>query len=148
MTYKGRYKVKNYKKYKGDPTKVIYRSSWERSVFRYLDGNDDILEWNSESYVIPYLCRTDNRMHRYFVDIYFRYKNGKRFLVEIKPKYQTVPPKKPKRQTKKYLSEVNTYLKNVSKWEAASKWANDRGYHFQVWHEDTLREIGIKILKG
>ena len=148
MTYKGRYKVKNYKKYKGDTTKVIYRSSWERSVFRYLDGNDDILEWNSESYVIPYLCRTDNRMHRYFVDIYFRYKNGKRFLVEIKPKYQTVPPKKPKRQTKKYLSEVNTYLKNVSKWEAANKWANDRGYHFQVWHEDTLREIGIKILKG
>ena len=148
MTYKGRYKVKNYKKYKGDPTKVIYRSSWERSVFRYLDGNDDILEWNSESYVIPYLCRTDNRMHRYFVDIYFRYKNGKRFLVEIKPKYQTVPPKKPKRQTKKYLSEVNTYLKNVSKWEAANKWANDRGYYFQVWHEDTLREIGIKILKG
>tara|TARA_B100000683_G_C12509770_1_gene560273 strand:+ start:8289 stop:8735 length:447 start_codon:yes stop_codon:yes gene_type:complete len=148
MTYKGRYKVKNYKKYKGDPTKVIYRSSWERAVFRYLDGNEDILEWNSESYVIPYRCRTDNRMHRYFVDIYFKYKNGKKFLVEIKPKYQTVPPKKPKRQTKKYLAEVNTYLKNVSKWEAADRWAKDRGYHFQVWHEDTLRQIGVKILKG
>ena len=148
MTYKGRYKVKNYKKYKGDSTKVVYRSSWERAVFRYLDGNDDVLEWNSESYVIPYRCRTDNRMHRYFVDIYFKYKNGKRFLVEIKPKYQTVPPKKPKRQTKKYLSEVNTYLKNVSKWEAAKKWSEDRGYHFQVWHEDTLKQIGVKILKG
>jgi len=29
MTYKGRYTVKNPKKYDGDPTKVVYRSLWE-----------------------------------------------------------------------------------------------------------------------
>ena len=148
MVYKGRYRVKNYKKYRGDPTKVIYRSSWERAVFRYLDANDDVIEWNSESFVIPYRCRTDNRVHRYFVDIYLLHKNGKKYLVEIKPKFQTVPPKKPKRKTKKYLNEVKTYVKNMSKWEAAEKWSIDRGYKFQIWTEDTLTNMGIKILKG
>tara|TARA_B100000287_G_scaffold176439_1_gene166428 strand:- start:1197 stop:1643 length:447 start_codon:yes stop_codon:yes gene_type:complete len=148
MVYKGRYRVKNSRKYRGDPTKVIYRSSWERAVFRYLDANDDILEWNSESFVIPYVCRTDNRRHRYFVDIYLKHRNGLKLLVEIKPKFQTVPPKKPKRQTKKYLNEVKVYAKNISKWEAAQKWAINRGYKFQIWTEDTLDSLGVKILKG
>tara|TARA_B100001113_G_scaffold267163_1_gene221952 strand:- start:5297 stop:5560 length:264 start_codon:yes stop_codon:yes gene_type:complete len=87
-------------------------------------------------------------MHRYFVDIYLLHKNGKKYLVEIKPKFQTVPPKTPKRKTKKYLNEVKTYVKNMSKWEAAEKWSIDRGYKFQIWTEDTLTNMGIKILKG
>ena len=34
-SYKGKYKVINYKKYIGDPTTVVYRSLWERKVMRY-----------------------------------------------------------------------------------------------------------------
>jgi hypothetical protein len=148
MAYKGKYKVKNPEKYKGDPTKVIFRSLWERNTFRFLDENDDIVEWNSEEVVIPYRCKTDNRIHRYYIDLYFKGKNGKKYLIEIKPKKETVPPKEPKRKTKRYVTEVMTYIKNQSKWEAAHSFAQERGYVFQVWHEDTLRGLGIKILKG
>ena len=148
MTYKGRFKPKNIKKYKGDPTKIVYRSLWERNTFRFLDENSDILEWNSEEVIIPYRCKTDNRIHRYFVDVYFKAKNGKKYLIEIKPKNQTVPPKQPQRKTKRYLKEVMTYVKNTSKWEAAKAYSLDRGYEFQIWREDTLRSLGIKVLKG
>ncbi len=69
-------------------------------------------------------------------------------LVEIKPKSQTVPPQRPARQTKKYVTEVMTYIKNESKWIAASKYATERGYHFEIWHEDILKSLGIKLLTG
>ncbi|MAI17819.1 MAG: head completion protein [Marinovum sp.] len=148
MTYKGRYKVKNIGKYKGNHKEVVYRSSWERAVFRFLDGNDGVSEWSSEEYVIPYRCSTDKRVHRYFVDIYFKDAQGQKWLVEIKPKKQTVPPAKPKRKTKRYLNEVLTYMKNESKWKAANNWCVERGYKFAIWHEDTLKKLGIKILRG
>jgi len=148
MAYRGKYRVKNPKKYKGDSTNVVFRSLWERHTFRWLDENDEIVEWNSEEVVILYLCKTDKKYHRYFIDIYFKARNGKKYLIEIKPKNQTLPPKQPARKTKRYVTEVMTYIKNQSKWEAAQAFAMDRGYIFQVWHEDTLNGLGIKILKG
>ena len=69
-------------------------------------------------------------------------------MVEIKPKSQTKPPKKPSRQTKKYINEVMTYVKNEAKWKAAQKYAQDRGYHFEIWTEDTLKSLGMKLLTG
>ena len=54
MSYKGRFKPKHYKKYKGDPTKVIYRSMWELRFMKYCDKNPSILEWSSEEIIIPY----------------------------------------------------------------------------------------------
>lgn len=146
MAYSGRYRVKNPKKYEGDFNKVKYRSLWERQTFKWLDNNPGIIGWSSEEVVIPYRCKTDGKVHRYFVDLFIRTKDGKIFLIEIKPKKQTLPPKKPGRKTKRYLTEVLTYAKNQSKWEAATAYANKYGMTFEVWHEDTLRSFGIKIL--
>jgi hypothetical protein len=73
--------------------------------------------------------------------------NGEIILVEIKPKKQTVPPKAA-RKTKKHLNEVTTYIKNTSKWNAAQQYAKHKGWKFQIWTEDTLRNLGIKVLKG
>lgn len=146
MAYSGRYIVKNPKKYEGDFNKVKYRSLWERQAFKWLDNNLGVVGWSSEEVVVPYRCKTDGKVHRYFVDLFIRTKNGKVFLIEIKPKKQTLPPKKPSRKTKRYLSEVMTYAKNQSKWEAATAYANKYGMTFEVWHEDTLRSFGIKIL--
>lgn len=148
MAYKGKYKVRNPDKYVGDHTKVIYRSLWERQCFKFCEDSSDIVAWNSEEMIIPYRCKTDNRMHRYFVDLVIKTSNGEIILVEIKPKKQTVPPKKPARQSKKYIKEVMTYAKNQSKWEAAHAYAQKNGYKFQVWTEDTLKALGIKIIKG
>ena len=146
MAYSGRYTVKNPKKYEGDFNKVKYRSLWERQAFKWLDNNLGVVGWSSEEVVVPYRCKTDGKVHRYFVDLFIRTKNGKVFLIEIKPKKQTLPPKKPSRKTKRYLSEVMTYAKNQSKWEAATAYANKYGMTFEVWNEDTLRSFGIKIL--
>ena len=38
MPYSGKFTPKNPSKYRGDPTNIIYRSSWERRVMNYLDN--------------------------------------------------------------------------------------------------------------
>ena len=144
-TLKGKYKVKNPKKYAGDPTKVIYRSSWERQLMRWCDANPAVEKWGSETVVIPYICQTDNKPHRYFMDFVVKI-NGKTTLIEVKPHSQTLPPKKPKRKTKKYINEVMTYVKNQSKWAAAEAYAENRGWQFRVYTENELRRLGLRIL--
>ena len=146
MTYSGRYSVQNTAKYQGDPTRVFFRSLWERQVFRFLDANPDVKAWVSEEIVIPYVCKTDNRVHRYFVDLKITMANGQTYLIEIKPKSQTVPPTQPKRKTAKYITEVMQYVKNSCKWSAANQYAVKMGWKFEVWTEDTLKGLGIRLL--
>ena len=147
MAYSGRYKPKNIKKYEGNVSSIKYRSLWERQVMRWLDSNPSVIGWNSEEVVVRYRCKTDGKIHRYFTDLFIRMKDGKCFLIEIKPKNQTVPPKQKSRKSKKYLREVMTYAKNISKWEAATEFANRNGMTFQIWNEDTIKGLGIKLLK-
>jgi len=146
MSYHGRYSVKNPSKYDGDSSRVCFRSLWERQTFRWLDENPDILKWSSEEVIIPYICKTDGRPHRYFVDLKLTFKDGRVFLIEIKPKKETKIPIQPKKKSRRYVTEVLTYVKNQSKWEAATEFANNRGYEFQVWTEDTLKNLGIRLL--
>ena len=145
MSYKGKYKVRCPYKYKGDPTKVIYRSLWELKFMKYCDSNINILEWGSEEMYVWYRSPVDNRPHRYFPDFYIKAKesNGqiKKYIIEVKPKKQTAPPAKPKRQTKGYLREAFEYARNQAKWKAANEWCIDRGFEFKVLTE---KELGIK----
>jgi len=147
MAYRGKFTPKNPQKYVGDVKGIVYRSLWERNTFRWIDANSNIVAWNSEEVVVPYICGTDNKVHRYYMDLWFKTRDGKTYIVEIKPKKQTQPPKDPKRKTRRYIKESLTYIKNQSKWEAASEFAADRGWHFQVWTEDTLKSMGIKIIR-
>ena len=144
MAYSGKYQPSFPKKYKGDPTNIIYRSLWERKFMRYCDLNENILEWGSEEIIVPYRSPVDRRVHRYFPDSYIKIKESnniiKKYLIEIKPKKQTVPPKKPQRQTKGYLKEAYEYAKNQSKWAAAREYCADRGWEFKVITEI---ELGI-----
>ena len=68
MSYKGKYKIKNLKKYRGDPTKITYRSLWEKKFMNYCEGNPMVIEWSSEEIVVPYKSPIDKRIHRYFPD--------------------------------------------------------------------------------
>lgn len=148
MAYSGRYKVKNFAKYEGDPDKVTYRSSWEKACFVWCDQNPSVKKWSSEEVVVPYLWDIDKRMHRYFVDLKVTFNDGKTILVEIKPEKETAPPKRPDK-SKRYIGEAMTYVKNMNKWEAANSYAKDRGWDFQVWTEETLYSMGIlKKLKA
>ena len=142
MSYSGRFKPKNYKKYKGDPTKVFYRSLWERRFMVYCDNNPNILEWGSEEIIIPYKSPLDKKVHRYFPDFFVKYKNssGKiiREIIEVKPKRHLSQPKEPKRKTKRYLGEVNTYIINPAKFKAAEEFCKDRKLGFRILTEEHL----------
>lgn len=146
MAYKGRWQPTNRDKYEGDPTKIVFRSLWERAAFKWVDSNPKIRSWNSEEVVIPYVG-IDGRYHRYYMDLKLVWEDGSTTLVEIKPAKQTKPPKKPKRQTKRYLAEVKTFATNASKWEAAKDYAESRGWKFEIWTENHLRNLGMKIYK-
>jgi|TARA_R110000822_G_scaffold48453_10_gene127637 hypothetical protein len=142
MAYSGKYKVKNIAKYKGDYTNVIFRSNWEKVCFKWCDQNDSILEWSSEETIIPYFYEVDKRVHRYFMDLRFKTKDGKTYLVEIKPHKQTLVPKNPNK-SKRYITESLTYIKNRCKWKAAESYSKDRGWHFEIWTEHTLQKMGL-----
>ncbi len=144
--YQGKFKPKNPHKYAGNPNEIIYRSSWELSVMAWCDSQPNVISWSSEELVLPYLCETDGRYHRYFIDFTITLSSGKVYWVEIKPKKHTQPPKKPKKQTTRYINEIMTYAKNQAKWRAANEAALKVGATFSVWTEETLNAMGIKIL--
>jgi hypothetical protein len=142
MAYSGKFNPKNPKKYVGDPTNIIYRSSWECKVMSWLDRNPDIVSWASEELTIPYISPVDGRYHRYFPDFLVKVRNKdgnmKTLLIEIKPKKQTTEPVKKKRVTKQYINEVTTWGVNQAKWKAAEEYSADRGWEFMVLTEDHL----------
>lgn len=136
---RGQFKPKNPAKYKGDHTKIYYRSSWELRAMVNLDADKDVLEWSSEEVVVPYKSPLDGRFHRYFVDLWVRNKDGC-YLIEIKPLHETVPPQPSKKRTKRYINEVARYAVNDAKWKAAKEYCRSKGWQFQLMTE---RELGI-----
>ena len=145
MAYKGKFRPKIPNKYKGDYTNIIYRSLWELKFMKYCDSNQNILEWGSEDFFIPYKSPIDNRYHRYFPDFYIKVRENsgqiKKYIIEIKPKKQCIEPKVQKRKTKGYVYEVYEYAKNQAKWKAATEYCKDRRLEFKVLTEN---ELGIK----
>ena len=103
------------------------------------------MEWGSEEFWIPYLSPVDNRVHRYFPDFIIKVKESsedvKTYVIEVKPKKQTMPPKQKSRVTKSYLYEAKTYAVNQAKWKAAKEFCADRLIEFKIITED---ELGIK----
>jgi hypothetical protein len=142
MAYSGRFIPKNPQKYVGDPTNIIYRSSWEVKVMSWLDRNDDIISWQSEETIVPYKSPVDGKWHRYFPDFIVKVKTKdnklKTMMLEVKPKKQTQPPEPRKRVTKQYIQEVSTWGVNQSKWKAATEYCLDRGWEFKILTEDHL----------
>ena len=140
---KSLFKPSHPKKYKGAPTNIICRSSWERRFCNWCDLNESILEWGSEEFWIPYRA-PDGKVRRYFPDFIIKVKenNGdvKTYVIEVKPKKQTRPPKKKKNVTKSYLYECKTYAVNQAKWKAANEWCADRRIEFKIITE---RELGL-----
>jgi hypothetical protein len=133
-------------KYQGDPTKIVYRSSWERKAFKWCDLNSNILKWASEEFSIRYFNPATGKHHRYYPDLIVTMKETtgeiKKYVIEIKPYRQTNPPvQSPKKKTKTFINESITYQKNLAKWTAAEAWCKDRGLIFMLVTE---RELGIK----
>ena len=142
---KSKYKPIHPKKYQGNPNNIICRSSWERKFCQWCDRKENVISWASEEISIPYVSPKDNRIHKYYPDFLIKVKeNNNRiqtYVVEVKPKKQTLPPKKRKRVTKSYIYECTTYAVNQAKWKAASEFCKDNRINFKIVTED---ELGIK----
>lgn len=143
MSYKGKYKPENPKKYKGDPTNIVYRSLWERKFMRYCDLNESVNQWQSEEFWIPYKSPLDGKIHRYFPDFFVKYKDSKgntrTVVIEIKPKKEVLMPEQnPKRRTKAWANKVQTWVVNQAKWKAAKEFCDDRKYEFRIMTEEDL----------
>ena len=140
--YQGIFKPRNPKKYKGDYTNIVYRSSWELRLMSYFDMHQDVIWWSSEERIIPYVSPVDGKVHRYFPDflICVKKKDEKQqtIMIEVKPLTQTKEPVKRDKINKKYIQEVFTWGVNQSKWKAAEEYCKDRGWQFKVMTE---REI-------
>lgn len=141
MAYKTKYNPKNKSKYIGNPTKIICRSLWERRVCKYLDENKNIIRWGSEEIAIPYYSPVDKKVHRYYPDFIVEKKtpNGvETLIIEVKPKKQTMEPERKKKKKSTYIKECMTYSVNESKWKAANKLCEEKGWNFVILTEDHI----------
>lgn len=159
----GRYIPEHPEKWKGNINDIIFRSGWEYKCCRYFDNNPNIIAVSSEEFPlynengtytivrgIPYWNPVKERMARYFVDFWIKYKNSNgviiEALIEVKPFKQTMPPKMTKtktgRTTKKreqrFLQEQITYMVNCAKWETAKKFAKQNNMIFIIITEKDL----------
>lgn len=140
MPYQGLFRPRFPEKYLGNVDNIVYRSSWEHRFFKYCDTTPGVLRWASEEFHIPYLSPLDNRVHRYFPDVWMETRTpaGPRaFLIEIKPHNQT-QLRQTTRKTRKYLREAQIVAVNHAKWAAAEAFCRERGWTFQVLTEHEL----------
>lgn len=148
MAYKSKYIPVHKDKYKGNPQKIVCRSNWERAFCKFLDRTKTVKWWCSEEIFVRYFCTTDNKWHRYFPDFIVEFDNGKTYMIEIKPEKQKNPPVPPKRKTRRYLKECKTWEKNKCKWIHANRFCKKNGWIFQVWTENELKKLGLRINGG
>ena len=139
---KGKFEPRNPEKYKGDPDKINYRSSYELAVMDWCDKTPSVLEWAAETTIVPYFDPVKNKKRRYIVDLWIKYRhiNGEIVteLVEIKPMNQVQAPSRGRKKKSSYDAEVATYATNQAKWQHAQKYAEERGWGFRVITENSI----------
>jgi hypothetical protein len=154
---------------------IICRSSWEFKLARWCDLSDNVIRWGCEVVSIQYadpggvdleMCRKYNinpldpsvwPIKNYYIDFYIEFvdvnydgnpENIRKVLVEVKPLYQTYPPKMLDDNAKlkdknKFNKDTKTFLTNDAKWKTATKYAELNGVEFSVWTENTLKKLGV-----
>jgi hypothetical protein len=138
----GPYTVKNTAKYvgKGVPR---YRSGWELSFMRFLDNNDSVMQWASESIQIPYRNPVTGKQSIYIPDFLVTYRTRNNTLIaeviEIKPRKQSVIESNMSNKDRMVVAV------NYAKWDQATKWCARNGLKFRVATEyDLFQQPGSK----
>ena len=137
----GPYTVKNPTKYVGTGM-PRYRSGWELSFMRFLDNNDNVMQWASESIQIPYRNPVTGKQSIYVPDFLITYRTRQNILVgeviEIKPKKQSIIESKMNNRDRMVVAI------NYAKWDSATKWCNRNGLKFRVITEEDMFRNGGK----
>ena len=131
----GPYTVKNTAKYVGNGV-PRYRSGWELTFMRFLDNNDNVMQWASESIQIPYRNPVTGKQSIYVPDFLITYKTRQNTLIaeliEIKPKKQSVIESKMSNRDRMVVAI------NYAKWAQAEKWCKRNGFKFRILTEEDL----------
>lgn len=165
-TKQGYARIKNTNKYIGDPSQIIYRSSWEFAFIKFCDMSPDVIRWSSEPIGIKYYDKVSNiekcqklgldpnnpvnwAVRNYYTDFWCEvYKDGivQKMFIEIKPSNKLIKPKAPapnaSPQTNKRFNRIaKEYLINEEKFKAINEYAIRNGAVFKVFTEKTLRNL-------
>lgn len=121
---------------------VNFKSRLELKAIKYADFNKHIVNWSLEPFNVKYIKPTDGKIHRYYIDLFLEFSSGDKFIVEIKSKGETIPPKPPRNKTQKamvnYQRALQTYAVNQAKWKAAEEFAKANKLRFIILTEDEL----------
>lgn len=142
----GYFKPKHPEKYKGDQTKIIYRSGWEFKFLKFCDENQMVLEYSSEPFAVDYWNSVSRKHSKYWIDGWMKTRNAsgqtKEWMIEIKPNKFISPPAAPKRlteaQTYSYVRHAKQYLINTDKFNAARAYAKAHNMKFGIITENFL----------
>ncbi len=126
--------LKHPEKFKGRRP-ITLRSSWEiKFVLRFIDVQENILEWKNEDIIIPYFFEVDRQWHRYFPDFWIKFKdkygNIRESIIEIKPLKDTMLAKNKK--------NFETFIKNKNKFDSAKLYCENRNVDFIILTEKEL----------
>lgn len=143
--HQGFFRPQNPEKYMGDPKNIIYRSSYELKFMQWCDRTENILKYSSEEFSVSYYNPVKRKVCRYFPDFMIEVREVdnkiQKYIIEIKPEKQVKEPVRGNKKTKTYITEMNNYLVNQSKWKAIQEWCDDHLIKFRIITE---KELGIR----
>jgi hypothetical protein len=96
---------------------------------------------------VPVLLK--NLLYKYFVDYYIQVKKNdsiENWLIEVKPENQYALHKRPQepagnlteKKIRSYNEKLKTWITNRAKFEAATRFAESRGYKFGAINENFI----------
>jgi len=144
----GYYTPENPKKYVGEKDNIFFRSGWELKLMIFLDRNAHVTQWASEPFAIKYINKLTKKQHRYFID-FWAVVSGKKVLIEVKPSKEVQKPnpisesKVNYKKLKNYNIACETYIRNISKWEAAINFCKTNNMIFKIFTENDFKKLNI-----
>jgi len=103
-----------------------YRSGWEKSYCEHLDADPTVKTYAYEGIVVAYINNIrSGKLRKYFPDFLVEYTDGRKILVEIKPKKRV------------------DQLQVQKKLRAAEQWCLDHGATLEVVTEVELKLLGL-----
>jgi hypothetical protein len=114
-----------------------YRSGWEFTFMQFCDKNKNIIQWSSESIIIPYIHPLTGKRTNYIPDFLVVYENKhghqKAEIIEIKPKKQSLIESRVASARDRAVVAINH-----AKWASAMAFCKQNGLTFRVITEDDL----------
>lgn len=145
----GYYKVLNEKKYVGDLTKVIYRSSYEKTFYHSLDIDPNVKYWcvEPQQLRIRYWNPVKRKWSYYYPDVFCVKMVGDKevkCLIEVKPKSKLNKPIQPKTNDPKkiasYRRKLDEYNVIDAKRKASVEFCKMKGMEYIFITERTVKQ--------